>query len=231
MMIHTEIQRIWITRIVELGNYLGGTVPPKSAKLFLPKIFSVKRGWGYPPIPQKKHRQNNSFFLQEHVLSLLPPNFSGRQIFPKGRKGGGLLTIWQWPLHSILRSIHKMVDYTDLVTKQHLIAHDTKNFYSNGVESIEHISWRGADCMQVLEDVQESEASLPSPSKRSPQVNKVGGGLSQIQLPTSWEIYYMQLKKHIDHVQVSGDPQVVELQFRTRAASAGQQAKAHVSQV
>ena len=36
---------------------------------------------------------------------------------------------------------------------------------------------------------------------------------------------------HIDHVQVSGDPQVVELQFRTRAASAGQQAKAHVSQV
>ena len=77
--------------------------------------------------------------------------------------------------------------------------------------------------MQVLEDVQESEASLPSPSKRSPQVNKVGGGLSQIQLPTSWEIYYMQLKKHIDHVivQVSGDPQVVELQFRTRAASAG----------
>ena len=57
------------------------------------------------------------------------------------------------------------------------------------------------------------------------------GGLSQIQLPTSWEIYYMQLKKHIDHVQVSGDPQVVELQFRTRAASAGQQAKAHVSQV
>ena len=28
--------------------------------------------------------------------------------------------------------------------------------------------------MQVLEDVQESEASLPSPSKRSPQVNKVG---------------------------------------------------------
>ena len=41
----------------------------------------------------------------------------------------------------------------------------------------------------------------------------------------------MQLKKHIDHVQVSGDPQVVELQFRTRAASAGQQAKAHVSQV
>ena len=85
--------------------------------------------------------------------------------------------------------------------------------------------------LQVLEDVQESEASLPSPSKRSPQVNKVGGGLSQIQLPTSWEIYYMQLKKHIDHVQVSGDPQVVELQFRTRAASAGQQAKAHVSQV
>ena len=90
-----------------------------------------------------------------------------------------------------------MVDYTDLVTKQHLIAQDTKNFYSNGVESIEHISWRDANCMQVLEDVQESEASLPSPSKRSPQVNKVGGGLSQIQLPTSWEIYYMQLKKHI----------------------------------
>ena len=88
MMIHTEIQRIWITRIVELGNYLGGTVPPKSAKLFLPKIFSVKRGWGYPPIPQKKHRQNNSF-LQEHVFCPFCRQISQADKFsPRGERGG-----------------------------------------------------------------------------------------------------------------------------------------------
>ena len=125
-----------------------------------------------------------------------------------------------------------MVDYTDLVTKQHLIAQDTKNFYSNGVESIKHIWRRSADCMQVLEDVQESEASLPSPSKRSPQVNKVGEVSRKSSLQHFGKsIIYTIEEAQIDHVQVSGDPQVVELQFRTRAASAGQQAKAHVSQV
>ena len=91
MMIHTEIQRVWIIRIIELGNYLGGTVPPKSAKLFLPKIFSVKRGWGYPPIPQKNIGKITVFFTRTRFLPLLPPNFSGRQIFPKGRKGGGVI--------------------------------------------------------------------------------------------------------------------------------------------